>query len=165
MPAEDAPRETQSKNKRKKKAQNKKQLEGGLGLFSLLFTFHLFLNLNVIISLSVFTENVDESWEYGLRDALFTACKVGDVDTLCRLLELPVKNSEGPEGTENKLSDAPSPLTLLNKPIDSSGFTLLHVASAAAQKAVVKLLLDAGADPACRYGELIVLVTLLRVKF
>ncbi|XP_026232175.1 ankyrin repeat and zinc finger domain-containing protein 1 isoform X2 [Anabas testudineus] len=122
MPAEDAPRETQSKNKRKKKAQNKKQLE----------------------------ENVDESWEYGLRDALFTACKVGDVDTLCRLLELPVKNSEGPEGTENKLSDAPSPLTLLNKPIDSSGFTLLHVASAAAQKAVVKLLLDAGADPACR---------------
>uniref|UniRef100_A0A3Q2DQK2 Ankyrin repeat and zinc finger peptidyl tRNA hydrolase 1 n=1 Tax=Cyprinodon variegatus TaxID=28743 RepID=A0A3Q2DQK2_CYPVA len=72
--------------------------------------------------------DVDESVDYGLRDALFTACKVGDVGT--------------------NFTMAPS--SLLNKPIDSSGFTLLHVAAAAAQKAVVRLLLDAGADPAFR---------------
>ncbi|XP_077392807.1 tRNA endonuclease ANKZF1 isoform X2 [Festucalex cinctus] len=83
-------------------------------------------------------EAVEDSWEYSLRDALFTACKVGDVDALCRLLH--------PSGEP---VDAASPLTLLNKHIDSSGFTLLHVAAAAAQKAVVRLLLDAGADPAC----------------
>ncbi|XP_067459514.1 tRNA endonuclease ANKZF1 [Thunnus thynnus] len=118
-PAEETPQETQSKNKRRRKAQSKKQLE----------------------------ETVDDSWEYGVRDTLFTACKVGDVDTLCRLLHL---SEETQELSENNTSDAPSPLTLLNKPIDSSGFTLLHVASAAAQKAVIRLLLDAGADPAFR---------------
>ncbi|XP_044073875.1 ankyrin repeat and zinc finger domain-containing protein 1 [Siniperca chuatsi] len=120
--AGDAPQETQSKNKRKRKAQNKKQLE----------------------------EIVDDSWEYGQRDALFTACKVGDVDALCKLLQLPGETAESRERSESNPSDVLSPLTLLNKPIDSSGFTLLHVASAAAQKAVVRLLLDAGADPACR---------------
>ncbi|XP_071323139.1 tRNA endonuclease ANKZF1 isoform X2 [Trachinotus anak] len=120
--AEDTPQVTQSKNKRKRKAQVKKQLE----------------------------ETVNESWDYDLRDALFTACKVGDVDTLSRLLELPGEKAEGGEQLERKPSDGPSPLTLLNKPIDSSAFTLLHVASAAAQKAVVRLLLDVGADPACR---------------
>ncbi|XP_056245849.1 ankyrin repeat and zinc finger domain-containing protein 1 [Seriola aureovittata] len=120
--AEDAAQVTQSKNKRKRKAQTKKQLD----------------------------ETVKGSWDYGLRDMLFTACKVGDVDTLTRLLELPGEMAESREQVESNPSDAPSPLTLLNKPIDSSAFTLLHVASAAAQKAVVRLLLDAGADPACR---------------
>ncbi|XP_051260184.1 ankyrin repeat and zinc finger domain-containing protein 1 isoform X2 [Dicentrarchus labrax] len=122
--AGDAPPETNLK-KKKRKAQSKKQLE----------------------------EIVDESWEYGVRDALFTACKVGDADTLCRLLQLPGEMGESPERSESNSSDVPSPLTLLNKPIDSSGFTLLHVASAAAQKAVVKLLLDAGADPASRNNK------------
>lgn len=99
----------------------------------------------------LFTDAVDES-EYGLRDALFTACKVGDVDALHTLLQLggTVENQEQPESNP---SDVFNPLTLLNKPIDSSGFTLLHVATAAAQKAVVRLLLDAGANPACRYKE------------
>lgn len=94
------------------------------------------------------SEAVDDSWEYGLRDALFTGCKVGDVDTVSRLLQ----PEEAAEQAESDLSAAlQDPLTLLNKPIDSSGFTLLHVASAAAQKAVVRLLLDKGADPASRY--------------
>ncbi|XP_034430360.1 ankyrin repeat and zinc finger domain-containing protein 1 isoform X1 [Hippoglossus hippoglossus] len=119
---EDTRRETQPKNKRKKKTQSKKQVE----------------------------ETVDESWEYGLRDALFTACKVGDVDTLSRHLEPLGETAKSGEQSVSSPSDAPSPRTLLNKPIDSSGFTLLHVASAAAQKAAVRLLLDAGADPACR---------------
>ncbi|KAI3355769.1 hypothetical protein L3Q82_004341 [Scortum barcoo] len=115
--AGDAPQETQSKTKRKRKAQ----------------------------------KIVDESWEYGLRDALFTACKVGDMDALCHLLQLPGGTAEsGPRESESNHSDVASPLTLLNKPIDLSGFTLLHVASAAAQKAAVRLLMDAGADPACR---------------
>ncbi|XP_040913382.1 ankyrin repeat and zinc finger domain-containing protein 1 [Toxotes jaculatrix] len=121
-PPGDAPRAAQSKNKKKRKAQTKKQLE----------------------------ETVDESWEYGLRDALFTACKVGDVDTLSRLLGPHEETAESQERLESNPSNAPSPRILLNKPIDSSQFTLLHVASATAQKAVVRLLLDAGADPASR---------------
>uniref|UniRef100_A0A669F4F0 Ankyrin repeat and zinc finger peptidyl tRNA hydrolase 1 n=1 Tax=Oreochromis niloticus TaxID=8128 RepID=A0A669F4F0_ORENI len=115
-PVEDLPHEVQSKSKRKRKVQSKKQ--------------------------------VDESCDYSLRDALFTACKVGDVEALRALLQLPVEKSEGQEHLESKLSDGSSPL--LNKPIDASGFTLLHVATAAAQKAVIGLLLDAGADPSCR---------------
>ncbi|XP_051937425.1 ankyrin repeat and zinc finger domain-containing protein 1 [Hippocampus zosterae] len=88
----------------------------------------------------------DSSCEYSLRDALFTACKVGDLAALCRLLNL---SDEPRELSVSEAVDTDSPLTLLNKHIDSSGFTLLHVASAAAQKAVVRLLMDAGADPAC----------------
>lgn len=91
---------------------------------------------------------MDESWDYGLRDALFTACKVGDVDGLCRVLHLSEKTQEE---SESNTPVAESPLALLNKPVDLSGFTLLHVASAAAQQAIVRLLLDAGADPAFRY--------------
>lgn len=93
-------------------------------------------------------DEADESVDYSLRDALFTACKVGDLDALCSLLQLPQELVDHPERREENSSTAP--LSLLNKPIDSSGFTLLHVAAAAAQKAVIRLLLDAGADPACR---------------
>uniref|UniRef100_A0A1A7XFE5 tRNA endonuclease ANKZF1 n=1 Tax=Iconisemion striatum TaxID=60296 RepID=A0A1A7XFE5_9TELE len=95
-------------------------------------------------------DDVDESCEYGLRDALFTACKVGDVGALSSLLQLPQEIPESREKLESNPALVRSPLSLLNKPVDSSGFTLLHVAAAAAQKAVVRLLLDAGADPACR---------------
>lgn len=102
----------------------------------------------LIIELSV-SLDVD-SWEFGLRDELFTACKIGDAGALCSLLQLPEEMKENSEELESSPSVFPSPLSLLNKPIDSSGFTLLHVAAAAAQKAVVRLLLDAGADPACR---------------
>ncbi|XP_057709405.1 ankyrin repeat and zinc finger domain-containing protein 1 isoform X2 [Corythoichthys intestinalis] len=91
-------------------------------------------------------EAVDDSWEYSLRDDLFTACKVGDVDALCRLLHL---SGEPREQSLVEAVDGTNPLNLLNKQIDSSGFTLLHVASAAAQKDVMRMLLDAGADPAC----------------
>ncbi|XP_026001020.1 ankyrin repeat and zinc finger domain-containing protein 1 [Astatotilapia calliptera] len=121
-PVEDLPQEVQSKSKRKRKVQSKKQVD----------------------------DVVEESCEYSLRDALFTACKVGDVEALRTLLQLPVEKSEGQEHLESKLSDASSPHTLLNKPIDASGFTLLHVATAAAQKAAIGLLLDEGADPSCR---------------
>lgn len=107
----------------------------------------VFLKLLLLVVLAV----ADESWEYGLRDTLFTACKVEDVDTLRTLLQQPIERAGSQEESESCSSVVLSPLTLLNKPIDSSGFTLLHVASAAAQKAAVKLLLDAGADPACRY--------------
>ncbi|XP_037542327.1 ankyrin repeat and zinc finger domain-containing protein 1 [Nematolebias whitei] len=119
-PAEDDAQQMQTLKKNKRKAQSKKQ-----------------------------EDDVDSS-EYGLRDALFTACKIGDVGSLCSLLQLPQEVEENCEKMESNPSTFPSPLSLLNKPIDSSGFTLLHVAAAAAQKAVVWLLLDAGADPACR---------------
>ncbi|KAL4609023.1 ankyrin repeat and zinc finger domain-containing protein 1-like [Arapaima gigas] len=84
-------------------------------------------------------------WDYGLRDALFTACKVGDLKTLQRLLQELAENY--PEGGD------PGSLTLstfLNMEINPSGFTLLHVASAAGRRDAVRLLMDAGSDPACR---------------
>ncbi|XP_041732387.2 ankyrin repeat and zinc finger domain-containing protein 1-like, partial [Coregonus clupeaformis] len=180
----------------------------------------------------------DESWDYGLRDALYTACKIGDLDTLISLL--PVRRGEQGGGKEEDQGDqagqredqgdqaghredqgdqaghredqgdqagqredqgdqagqredqgdqagqredqgdqagqredqgeqgakqegeeeekscssqdpaALSPLALLNQPIDSSGFTLLHVASAAGQKGVAQMLMDAGSNPACK---------------
>ncbi|XP_061579636.1 tRNA endonuclease ANKZF1 isoform X2 [Cololabis saira] len=92
----------------------------------------------------------DDSCDYGLKDGLYTACKVGDVSALSNLLQPPEEMAENQEQSESNASVFPNPQTLLNKPIDSSGFTLLHVAAAAAQKAAVKMLLDAGADPACR---------------
>ncbi|KAL6484133.1 hypothetical protein MHYP_G00061780 [Metynnis hypsauchen] len=86
-----------------------------------------------------------EVWEYSVRDALYTACKTGDVPALHSLLQLPESPAEaGGPGVSL------SPLTLLNTPIDSGGFTLLHVASAAGQKNIIRLLLEAGSDPACR---------------
>ncbi|KAM3861949.1 tRNA endonuclease ANKZF1 [Diretmus argenteus] len=120
-PTADTPQEKHTKTMGKRKAQSKK---------------------------SRLEEEV-ELWEYGPRDALYTACKVGDVDSLRGLLQLPKETTEGQEEPDVPRAIV-SPLTLLNKPIDSSGFTLLHVASAAGQKAAVMLLMDAGADPACR---------------
>lgn len=88
--------------------------------------------------------------EYGLRDSLFTACKVGDVDALHLLLQLPPQTADLRQQSDSHPSPVLGSLSLLNEPVDSSGFTLLHVASAAAQKAAVRLLMEAGADPACR---------------
>ncbi|XP_028292405.1 ankyrin repeat and zinc finger domain-containing protein 1 isoform X2 [Gouania willdenowi] len=92
-------------------------------------------------------EAVDEPCDFALRDELFTTCKVGDADALHSLLQLPEEMTDGLQQSQRHSSDA---MTFLNKPIDASGFTLLHVATAAAQKAVIQVLLDAGADPACR---------------
>ncbi|XP_053482311.1 ankyrin repeat and zinc finger domain-containing protein 1 isoform X2 [Ictalurus furcatus] len=72
--------------------------------------------------------------EFSIRDALYTACKTGDTEALRTLLE--------------QYKDAL--IRLLNTPIDSAGYTLLHVASAAAQKHAVTLLLEMGSDPTCR---------------
>lgn len=41
---------------------------------------------------------------------------------------------------------------LLNQPVDERGCTLLHVAARAGKAEAVCLLLEAGADPALRYG-------------
>ncbi|KAM8857093.1 tRNA endonuclease ANKZF1 isoform 1-T1 [Synchiropus picturatus] len=92
----------------------------------------------------------DESTEFGLRDTLFTACKVGDVELLRGLLN---PSEENQEQTGSSIVDPSSLITLLNKPIDLAGFTLLHVASAAAQKSVVRLLLESGADPTLRNNK------------
>lgn len=42
--------------------------------------------------------------------------------------------------------------SLLNQPVDEHGCTLLHVAARAGNAEAVCLLLEAGADPALRYG-------------
>uniref|UniRef100_A0A2I2YQS1 tRNA endonuclease ANKZF1 n=2 Tax=Hominidae TaxID=9604 RepID=A0A2I2YQS1_GORGO len=68
-----------------------------------------------------------------LWSALLAACRAGDVGVL-------------------KLQLAPSPadprvLSLLSAPLGSGGFTLLHAAAAAGRGSVVRLLLEAGADP------------------
>lgn len=44
------------------------------------------------------------------------------------------------------------PRSLLNQPVDERGCTLLHVAARAGKAEAVCLLLQAGADPALRYG-------------
>ncbi|KPP70506.1 ankyrin repeat and zinc finger domain-containing protein 1-like [Scleropages formosus] len=86
-----------------------------------------------------------DDWGYALRDAFFTACKVGDLEALQRLLQDFADHHPG--------GGDPGTLTLsdfLNAEIDYSGFTLLHVASAAGQRGVVRRLMDAGSDPAHR---------------
>ncbi|CAG09306.1 unnamed protein product [Tetraodon nigroviridis] len=93
-------------------------------------------------------QSADDSVEYSLRDSLFTACKVGDIDSLHTLLQLPTQRADIHQQSVSHPSAALG--ALLNEPVDSSGFTLLHVATAAAQKATVRLLMEAGADPACR---------------
>uniref|UniRef100_H3DGD0 Ankyrin repeat and zinc finger peptidyl tRNA hydrolase 1 n=1 Tax=Tetraodon nigroviridis TaxID=99883 RepID=H3DGD0_TETNG len=93
-------------------------------------------------------KGADDSVEYSLRDSLFTACKVGDIDSLHTLLQLPTQRADIHQQSVSHPSAALG--ALLNEPVDSSGFTLLHVATAAAQKATVRLLMEAGADPACR---------------
>ncbi|XP_027369692.1 ankyrin repeat and zinc finger domain-containing protein 1 isoform X3 [Bos indicus x Bos taurus] len=68
-----------------------------------------------------------------LWDVLLAACRAGDVGMLKdRLTASPLH---------------PGVLPLLSAPLGSSGFTLLHAAAAAGRGSVVRLLLEAGADP------------------
>ncbi|XP_076198940.1 tRNA endonuclease ANKZF1 isoform X2 [Aptenodytes patagonicus] len=89
-----------------------------------------------------------------LRDALFTACKTGDVGMLRHLLGVPESrglpgDSEDGEGAQ----PLAMPRSLLNQPVDERGCTLLHVAARAGKAAAVCLLLEVGADPALRDGQ------------
>ncbi|CAI9165151.1 unnamed protein product [Rangifer tarandus platyrhynchus] len=68
-----------------------------------------------------------------LWDVLLAACRAGDVGMLKdRLTASPLD---------------PGVLPLLTAPLGSGGFTLLHAAAAAGRGSVVRLLLEAGADP------------------
>ncbi|XP_027534608.1 ankyrin repeat and zinc finger domain-containing protein 1 isoform X2 [Neopelma chrysocephalum] len=86
-----------------------------------------------------------------LRDALFTACKTGDVQTLRHLLG--VREREGLPG-DSEDGEVTQTLdmaySLLNQPVDERGCSLLHVAARAGKAEAVCLLLEAGADPALR---------------
>ncbi|XP_072730047.1 tRNA endonuclease ANKZF1 isoform X3 [Ciconia boyciana] len=89
-----------------------------------------------------------------LRDALFTACKTGDVGTLRHLLGLPESGGLPGDHEDGKgAQPLDMPLCLLNQPVDERGCTLLHVAARAGKAEAVCLLLEAGADPALRDGQ------------
>ncbi|XP_062950226.1 tRNA endonuclease ANKZF1 isoform X2 [Cynocephalus volans] len=71
-----------------------------------------------------------------LWGVLLAACRAGDVGMLKhQLAASPVD---------------PGVLSLLSAPLGFSGFTLLHAAAAAGRGSVVRLLLEAGADPTVR---------------
>ncbi|KAL2775138.1 ankyrin repeat and zinc finger domain-containing protein 1 isoform 2 [Daubentonia madagascariensis] len=66
-------------------------------------------------------------------DVLLAACRAGDIGMLkFQLAASPVD---------------PGVISLLSAPLGSGGFTLLHAAAAAGRGSVVRLLLEAGADP------------------
>ncbi|XP_048342939.1 ankyrin repeat and zinc finger domain-containing protein 1 isoform X3 [Sphaerodactylus townsendi] len=80
-----------------------------------------------------------------VEDLLFTACKTGDLKTLQHLLGMADGAAqEGEDCHSNNMHH------LLNASLNESGWTLLHVAAAAGRSAVVRLLLQTGADPAIR---------------
>ncbi|NWZ77384.1 ANKZ1 protein, partial [Poecile atricapillus] len=83
-----------------------------------------------------------------LCDALFTACKTGDVRTLRHLLGVP--EDGGLPGDSEDRESLDMARSLLNQPVDERGCTLLHVAARAGKAEAVCLLLEAGADPALR---------------
>ncbi|XP_063256773.1 tRNA endonuclease ANKZF1 isoform X2 [Prinia subflava] len=83
-----------------------------------------------------------------LCDALFTACKTGDVQTLRHLLGVPENGGLPGDSEEGESLDMAR--SLLNQPVDERGCTLLHVAARAGKAEAVCLLLQAGADPALR---------------
>ncbi|NP_001391836.1 tRNA endonuclease ANKZF1 isoform 9 [Mus musculus] len=68
-----------------------------------------------------------------LWDTLLAACRAGEVEVLKLQLATGLVD--------------PGVKSLLNAPLGSGGFTLLHAAAAAGRGLVVRLLLEAGADP------------------
>ncbi|NXM70124.1 ANKZ1 protein, partial [Serilophus lunatus] len=86
-----------------------------------------------------------------LRNALFTACKTGDVQTLRHLLGVPESGGLPQDGKDGEvIQTLHMAHSLLNQPVDERGCSLLHVAARAGKAEAVCLLLEAGADPALR---------------
>ncbi|KAM9548417.1 tRNA endonuclease ANKZF1 isoform 2-T2 [Guaruba guarouba] len=84
-----------------------------------------------------------------LRDALFTACKTGNVGMLQHLLGVPGSRALSGASKDGEVTQPlDMPRSLLNQPMDEHGCTLLHVAARAGKAEAVRLLLEAGADPA-----------------
>ncbi|XP_042192478.1 ankyrin repeat and zinc finger domain-containing protein 1 [Callorhinchus milii] len=129
--------------------------------------------------------SAQEQEYYRLRDALYTACKTGDVDSLRSLLTHPLPPSgavaphtQTPETAEHTMERSgdvtigsesgsrmegggeslpdvgqPDVAAMLNGKLDTAGVTLLHVASAAGQRSILRLLMDSGCDPSVRDGK------------
>lgn len=109
--------------------------------------------------------------EYQFKTALYSACKMGNLDKLLNLLNFADKKSEleekennnSPESVPNNLANkelldnyvnSPLPtelfqfsLTLLNEPFGEGGSTYLHVASKEGHRDLVRILMEHGASP------------------
>ena len=112
-----------------------------------------------------------------IRNSLFTACKVGDLDALNDILSKLEKNAAQNEISESKSTEdsvvenkcenqtdstspaGPQPVSesrtprcveLVNTSFGDQGRTLLHIASTQGHKDIITRLLGAGADPSIK---------------
>ena len=113
-----------------------------------------------------------------VRNALYTACKVGDMNSLNKILknlEEPVQTAEKNQkdfqkdaaditlcdsiqtGDANHQGDGDGvceyklkTTEILNKPFGHQERTLLHIAATESHKPIISRLLEAGADPAIK---------------
>ncbi|XP_069841164.1 tRNA endonuclease ANKZF1 [Dendropsophus ebraccatus] len=84
-----------------------------------------------------------------IRNVLFTCCKTGDAETAERILQELLPGSSEDSSVLRSLT--PEVLqTLVNEALPVEGRTLLHVAASAGHGDIVRLLMDAGWDPALR---------------
>eukprot|EP00058_Branchiostoma_floridae_P015203 XP_002600691.1 hypothetical protein BRAFLDRAFT_118554 [Branchiostoma floridae] len=84
--------------------------------------------------------------ERQLRNTLFTCCKAGDAETLHQVLKhLIVSNDTSMDGPVSVVTP-----DMLVESLDDHGSSLLHVAARAGSKAVISLLMGAGADPSVK---------------
>ncbi len=111
-----------------------------------------------------------------IRNSLFTACKVGDLDALNDILskltvspaphetsqakstQEPLVENKCDNQTDSSSTVVPQPATektlscveLVNTSFGDQGRTLLHIASTQGHKDVITRLLEAGADPSIK---------------
>ncbi len=106
-----------------------------------------------VIDDEVVEESIDDKQ---VRNALYTACKVGDVDTLQQLLST---MTHGPETTDNMATHCSASQDssqgvvathMINDQMGDQCRTLLHLVAVSKHTGAVSLLMKHGADPTIR---------------